>query len=270
MVTKLIEFRGEMMGVSFLENLRQKTELEFNVLKFRIDNFGKQNFKCPICGYYGPFRDLSMPTGSVAKHERCIRCRSWTRHRLQQLVLNELFKDYDISTKKILHFAPEKFFKKNFQRLFQDYISADIQMEGVDVKCDMTNLPFEDAEFDFVCACHVLEHIKDDYKALSEIRRVLKPHGIAILPVPILGKKTIEYPEPNPNEWDHVRCPGEDYYDRYLKFFSTVKTYSSTDFSDINQIYIYEDRTVWPNEPCPLRPPTEGEKHIDIIPVCYV
>ena len=69
---------------------------------------------------------------------------------------------------------------------------------------------------------------------------------------------------------DHVRCPGEDYYDRYLQFFSVVKQYTSTDFSDINQIFIYEDRTVWPNEPCPLRPPTEGEKHIDTIPVCYV
>ena len=185
-------------------------------------------------------------------------------------MLDELFKDYDPSTKKILHFAPERFFRKTFQILFKEYVSADLMMEGVDVKCDMTNLPFEDATFDFVAACHVLEHITDDYKALSEIRRVLKPNGIAILPVPILGKKTIEYPEANPNEWDHVRCPGEDYYDRYLDFFSVVKQYTSQDFSDVNQIFIYEDRTIWPNEPCPLRPPTPGEKHTDAIPVCYV
>lgn len=257
-------------SLSLLESIKQKTELELNILKFRLENFQKIKFKCPVCDYYGPFRDLPMPTGSTAKHERCPRCRSWTRHRLQQLVLNEVFQNYDLSTKKILHFAPERYFRASFQKLFKEYISADLMMEGVDVQCDMTKLPFEDGEFDFVCACHVLEHIQDDYKALSEIKRVLKPNGIAILPVPILGKKTIEYPAANPHEWDHVRCPGEDYYDRYLQFFSVVKQYTSTDFSDINQIFIYEDRTVWPNEPCPLRPPTEGEKHIDTIPVCYV
>lgn len=251
------------MTISLLKNIKEKTDLELNVIKFRLQNLSKEKFKCPICGYYGPFRDLPLPTGSTAKHARCIRCRSCTRHRLLQLVLDKLFQDYDPSTKKILHFAPEKYFRKTFQRLFQEYVSADIMMEGIDVQCDMTNLPFKDADFDFVCACHVLEHIKDDYKALSEIRRVLKPNGIAILSVPILGKKTIEYPETNPHEWDHVRCPGEDYFDRYSNLFSIVKQYTSTDFSDINQIFLYEDRTIWPNEPCPLRPPTEGEKHID-------
>ncbi len=258
------------MAVSFLENVKQKTELELDVLKFRIENFNKPKFKCPICGYYGPFRDLDLSTGSTVKHEKCIRCGSWTRHRLQKLVFNELFQEYDPSTKRLLHFAPETCQRERIPLLFKDYVSADLMMKDVDVQCDITNLPFADGEFDFVLASHVLEHIKGDYKALSEIRRVLKPNGIAVLPVPILGKNTIEYPEANPNEWDHVRCPGEDYYDRYLNFFSVVKQYTSKDFSDIYQIFIYENRNVWPNEPCPLRPPTEGEKHIDIIPVCYV
>jgi rubrerythrin len=47
------------MTVSFLENFKQQTELEFNILKFRIENFSKQKFKCPVCGYYRPFRDLA-------------------------------------------------------------------------------------------------------------------------------------------------------------------------------------------------------------------
>ena len=33
----------------------------------------------------------------------------------------------------------------------------------------------------------VLEHVRDDIKAISEIRRVLKPGGIAIMPVPLVA-----------------------------------------------------------------------------------
>ena len=253
-----------------LAALRAKTDLELKVWKFRLANLRKKKFKCPVCGYYGPFFDVSLPIGVDVKDERCIRCRSWTRHRLQQLVLNEIFADYDLSHKRILHFAPEKFFQVWFKKQFQDYVSADIAMAGVDVQCDMTNLPFADAEFDVVCACHVLEHIKDDLKAISEIRRVLKPDGIAILAVPIIGQKTIEYPEPNHYEWEHVRAPGEDYHERYLNFFSVVKQYCSTDFSDSYQLFINENRAVFPNEFCPLRPTILGDKHIDYISVCHV
>ncbi|MBP0019358.1 MAG: class I SAM-dependent methyltransferase [Cyanobacteria bacterium SBLK] len=257
------------MFSSILE-FQAKAQLELKILQFRIKNLRKQNFKCPICGYHGPFFDMSLSIGVDVEHERCIRCRSWTRHRLQQLVIDEIFKNYDPTHKRILHFAPEHFFQKQFKNKFKDYTSADIAMEGVDVQCDMIDLPFKDAEFDFVCACHVLEHIRDDIKAISEIRRVLKPNGIAILAVPIIGKQTIEYPEANPHEWDHVRAPGEDYFERYAQFFSEVKQYRSTDFPDIYQLFINEDRSLFPNDRCPLRPTIQGNKHIDYIPVCYV
>ena len=256
--------------LSPLSEFQAKVELELKVLRFRLRNLNRKSFKCPICGYYGPFFDVDLPIGVSVEHERCIRCRGWTRHRLQKLVLDKIFKDYDASDKRILHFAPERFFQQKFQQQFQDYVSADIAMTGVDVQCDMTNLPFKDAEFDVVCACHVLEHIKDDFKAISEIRRILRPNGIAILAVPIIGKKTIEYPEPNPHEWEHVRAPGEDYFERYANFFSAIEQYRSIDFPEIYQLFINEDRSVFPNEFCPLRPTIEGEKHIDYIPVCYV
>ena len=48
----------------------------------------------------------------------------------------------------------------------------------------------------------------------------MKPNGIAILPVPVIVKKTIEYPAPNPNEANHVRAPGYDYWDRISRKWS--------------------------------------------------
>jgi SAM-dependent methyltransferase len=47
-----------------------------------------------------------------------------------------------------------------------------------------TNLPFRHATFDAVLASDVLEHIEDDLQALSEVARVLKPGGVAIISVP--------------------------------------------------------------------------------------
>jgi SAM-dependent methyltransferase len=50
-----------------------------------------------------------------------------------------------------------------------------------------TDLPFRDSAFDVVMASDVLEHIEHDDKAVSEIARVLRPGGSAILSVPAHG-----------------------------------------------------------------------------------
>jgi ubiquinone/menaquinone biosynthesis C-methylase UbiE len=47
---------------------------------------------------------------------------------------------------------------------------------------DSRNLLFEDSSFDVVIASNVLHLLFEPEKSLSEIRRVLKPDGIAILP----------------------------------------------------------------------------------------
>ena len=49
---------------------------------------------------------------------------------------------------------------------------------------DLVRLPFRNESFDFVSALDVLEHIKDDKLAVSEISRILKKNGIAVITVP--------------------------------------------------------------------------------------
>ncbi|MEA2604347.1 MAG: hypothetical protein QOF89_5339 [Acidobacteriota bacterium] len=46
------------------------------------------------------------------------------------------------------------------------------------------DLPFPDATFDAVILSEVLEHVERDVNALQEIRRVLKPGGLALITVP--------------------------------------------------------------------------------------
>ncbi|MBM2820501.1 MAG: hypothetical protein HW405_261 [Candidatus Berkelbacteria bacterium] len=49
---------------------------------------------------------------------------------------------------------------------------------------DITRLDFDDNFFDQICAFEVIEHIKNYEKAVSELRRVLKPGGLLIISTP--------------------------------------------------------------------------------------
>ena len=51
-------------------------------------------------------------------------------------------------------------------------------------RIDATAIPYGDGSFDVVLCNHVLEHVPDYRKALSEIHRVLRPDGWAVLQTP--------------------------------------------------------------------------------------
>jgi SAM-dependent methyltransferase len=52
------------------------------------------------------------------------------------------------------------------------------------VGADATSLPFPDGAFDWVIAAEILEHVPDDWAAMTEIARVLRPGGTAAVTVP--------------------------------------------------------------------------------------
>lgn len=51
-------------------------------------------------------------------------------------------------------------------------------------KANVYSLPYPAKYFDFIIASEILEHLKDDKKALLELKRVLKPEGILVITVP--------------------------------------------------------------------------------------
>ena len=236
---------------------------------FVLGNTGKKKFHCPACGFRGPFRDLVMPTG-VRRHAKCPRCDALERHRFQIVAINRLLEGLNASAMRMLHLAPEPCLRNIFARRFGHYLTADLDSKGVDCFLDVQKMPFGDARFDIVFASHVLEHVRDDARALAELRRILGPEGIAILAVPIVAERTVEYSTPNPFESGHVRAPGLDYSDRYVQHFSRVENITSESIPEEFQGFIYEDRSHWPTAECPLRPPMQGERHVDIVSICYV
>ena len=149
---------------------------------------------------------------------------SLERHRLLWLYLKE-HTDFFQKPHKVLHFAPEQAFYKRFRKLKHlSYTTTDLNSPLADVKADICNLPFEDEAFDFILCNHVLEHIPDDKKAMSEIYRILRPGGTAILQIPqdLSREHTFEDDSIiDPKErakifgqYDHVRVYGRDFFDK--------------------------------------------------------
>ncbi len=168
---------------------------------------------------------------------------SLERHRLMWLYLqNET--DFFTSKLKVLHMAPEQSFYKRFRKMKNlDYTTSDLDSPIADVKADIQNLPFEDNSFDVIFCNHVLEHVEDDKKAISELFRVMKPGGWGILQVPIRYQleKTFEDPTITDRkeriekfgQYDHVRVYGRDYYDLLSKSgFEVEKVNLSEKLSD--------------------------------------
>ena len=158
------------------------------------------NFECPRCG----------------AHDR-------ERHLLLYMRAHSLF-DW-IHGKSILHFAPEKRLPHWILAASPaQYTRCDLYPSSPEVmRVDMLDMALESESFDMLIANHVLEHVGDAEKALSEIFRVLKPGGFAILQTPYSAKLHCIWSDPGIDtpqarlqaygQEDHVRLFGRDIFD---------------------------------------------------------
>ena len=153
---------------------------------------------------------------------------SLERHRLFWIYLKNETDFFSSTKKKLLHFAPEQAFVSQFKKIKNlDYTTTDLKSPLADVKADICNLPFKDNEFDYIFCNHVLEHIPDDNKAMSELFRVLAPNGIGIFQIPQDLSREVTFEDhsiTDPKErakifgqYDHVRVYGRDYFEKLRK-----------------------------------------------------
>lgn len=212
--------------------------------------------RCTACGanshFFLPFtggveaipavlHDLSV-VGSDLVRYACPKCESNDRERHLLLYCQRAGIDRHIAQSRVLHFAPEKRLAAYIAGLTPSkYVKADLYPKTADIqKVDMLAMDFPDAAFDLVIANHVLEHVNDDTRALSEIRRVLRPGGLAILQTPYSAMlfttfedqgirsdaaRTFAY-----GQDDHVRLYGQDIFARFSAagFTSRVSTHGTT------------------------------------------
>lgn len=176
--------------------------------------------ECTVCE--GKFKKF-LPYGRLEPRENalCPSCLSLERHRLMYLYLKEKTQFFNARL-KVLHVAPEYCFIDRFEKLKNlEYITADIESPLAKVKMDIEDIRFPENTFDVIFCNHVLEHVEQLDTAISELYRVLKPGGFAIMQSPqdMSMAHTLEDPtitDPRERERvfrqsDHLRLFGKDY-----------------------------------------------------------
>ena len=142
-------------------------------------------------------------TWDLSPHERllfdrreghyCRQCGMSKRVRMLAWTIKQLFPD--LSFKAVLHFNQINHFHpvlhgvaRLVETVYCPELKAGEEVNGL-INQDMTSLGFVDSSFDLAIHSDTLEHILHYEKALSEVRRVLKPGGFQVYTIPLLHKR---------------------------------------------------------------------------------
>lgn len=201
---------------------------------------------CPVCEKsFSKF----LSYGSEVAHRDNVLCPydlTLERHRLMWLYLKNHSNFFTQANLAVLHMAPEQCFIDRFKAQQNlNYLTADIVSPIADMHFDLHQIPLENDRFDVVFCNHVMEHVQDPNQCMSELFRVLKPGGWAIMQVPQDFTRETTYEDPSivseadreKHYWqkDHVRLFGKD-YPSYLERVG----FQTTAF-DLNAHYTQEE-----------------------------
>lgn len=215
--------RNEDQFRKLLKPFYQGKNHECNICRTRLKKFAQlENGQliCPICG--------SLPR---------------TR-RLNMLLETEFLKP-DFS---FLDFSPSRMlFKKWKKRKDISYYPTDFENQFLsDYRYDITDIDAEEGKFDLMVCYHILEHITEDRKAMSELYRVLKKGGTVLIQTPFKEGEIYEDDSITTEEErlkhfgqeDHVRIYSVRGLESRLKsagFQVTVRTFSEDKYHGYSQ-----------------------------------
>jgi ubiquinone/menaquinone biosynthesis C-methylase UbiE len=92
---------------------------------------------------------------------------------------------------RALNGETDRSYRSIFEDILSEYYVADIE-SGFNVTHIMPGpyeLPFDDNTIDLIVSGQTLEHVKNPFKSVAEMRRVLKDSGYMILIAPSTGKR---------------------------------------------------------------------------------
>jgi SAM-dependent methyltransferase len=172
--------------------------------------------------------------------QMCPRCGSLGRHRVDWLYLTTRT-DALSGPVNLLHIAPEVCLENTLRALPNvNYLSADYDSTLAMDQVDVTNIHYEDNRFDGVICNHVLSVVDDDRRAMSELQRVVKPDGWALVQSSVdRSRETLERGDAappsgsspgDPDRYEEVmmRAYGRDYETRLAEagFLVTVSDFA--------------------------------------------
>ena len=147
-----------------LSDYYSEMEKKFHIsMNRKFETLNYKEYTCPVCGV----SDRDRMILSFLKKEKL--CEAAEGTKVLQIAPAEGISRW------ILLYCPQII-----------YETTDLYMEHVTFRSDLQDMSMvSDETYDVIICSHVLEHIQDDKKALSEMKRILKPDGKLIFLVPI-------------------------------------------------------------------------------------
>lgn len=158
---------------------------EQNIRKLVAVFYKGSKYQCPVCE-----KRLRKFIHLHAAAVICPYCGSGARHRRLWTLLEPRLSN----GLKVLDFSPPRCLYSKMTKLRHiEYTPTDLLGEFVASRSlDVTKLELDDASYDLIICYHVLEHVEEDKKAMSELYRVLKPDGSCLIQTPFKEGDTYE------------------------------------------------------------------------------
>ncbi len=113
----------------------------------------------------------------------CPKCGSLGRQRQLWQILE---KNNLIQNKSVLHLSPARSLRRKLETIEGiEYHTSDYNGDWkTDFKYDITNILAPPNRYDTIICYHILEHIREDIKAMRELYRMVRPGGVVLVQTP--------------------------------------------------------------------------------------
>lgn len=154
---------GQEVAYLPLSDYYTQMEEKYKVQTARPETCNRKEYSCPVCGA----ADRDRLIVSFLKKAGLREAAEGTR------VLQVA--PADAVNRWLVNYCPQL-----------SYETTDLFMEGVTFQADIQDLSsVEDETYDLIICSHVLEHVRDDRRALRELCRILKADGLLVFLVPV-------------------------------------------------------------------------------------
>jgi len=148
------------------------------LIRFALYQFYRgKTYQCSIC------EKRLRRFVQLGEDKLCPNCGSLSRdRRLWEILSSEFLTEQA----EVLDFSPSRSLYRVLKEIsLISYSSTDLSGDFLsDYQYDIANIDAPDQKYDLIICYHVLEHIENDYQAISEMYRVLKKEGTCIIQTP--------------------------------------------------------------------------------------
>ena len=199
---------------------------------------------CPCCGKgqkkFKIIKTSHFSANSTAHIETQVLCTYCCSLPRQRVICHWLYHFANSAPKwqKTILFAPEPCTVRYLRKADIPFKTSDLFRKGCDLQLDLCDIRLPDNSQDLIICNHILEHVPSDTKAISELARILKDTGTALIVVPmdldldVTKEEAADDPHSSKSrarmrtqmfgQQDHVRLYGRDFIAKLENHFTVT------------------------------------------------